>query len=91
MLRFPQHDHRSQSAQLFAAISDPANPHEVGWRLRQDRWGQGYASEAARALATFAFERLNAPLLCAVCKPENADSAQVMTRLGMSYRGLERW
>ena len=37
------------------------------------------------------FERLNAALLCAVCKPENADSAEVMTRLGMSYRGLERW
>ena len=27
---------------------DPAGPLETGWRLRQDVWGQGYASEAAR-------------------------------------------
>lgn len=70
---------------------DAAKPHEVGWRLRQDRWGKGYASEAARALATFAFERLQAPLLCAVCDPENADSAKVMMRMGMTYRGQEHW
>ena len=37
------------------------------------------------------FERLNAALLCAVCKLENADSAEVITRLGMTYRGLEHW
>ena len=70
---------------------DAANPHEIGWRLRQDRWGQGYASEAARALATFAFDRLQAPLLCAVCDPDNTDSARVMQRLGMSFRGIEPW
>ena len=28
---------------------DKANPLEIGWRLRQTCWGQGYASEAARA------------------------------------------
>ena len=70
---------------------DAAQPHELGWRLRQDHWGQGYASEAARAMATFAFERLQAPLLCAVCDPANTASAKVMTRLGLRYRGLERW
>lgn len=70
---------------------DPANPHEIGWRLVPDKWGQGYASEAARAMAAFAFETLGAPLLCAVRHPENADSAKVMDRLGMRYRGEETW
>lgn len=70
---------------------DPANPHEIGWRLVPDKWGQGYASEAARAMAAFAFDTLDAPLLCAVCKAENLGSARVMQRLGMRYRGEENW
>jgi RimJ/RimL family protein N-acetyltransferase len=70
---------------------DPANEHEIGWRLRPDRWGRGYATEAARRMAAFAFEDLKAPLLAAICHPENADSAKVMARLGMRYRGEEVW
>lgn len=70
---------------------DPANPLEIGWRLRPDRWGQGHASEAAQAMAAFAFETVKTPLLCAVCDPDNTGSARVMQRLGMAYRGVERW
>ena len=70
---------------------DAANPLELGWRLRQDRWGQGYASEAARAMAAFAFETIGTNLLCAVCHPENRASAKVMERLGMHEVGIERW
>jgi len=70
---------------------DPANPHEIGWRLVPDKWGQGYASEAARTMAAWAFETLEAPLLCAVCKPANLNSARVMQPLGMRYRGEESW
>lgn len=70
---------------------DPANPHELGWRLRRDRWGLGYASEAARHMARFAFDTLDAPLLCAVCNPANHASAHVMKKLGMVYTGEETW
>lgn len=70
---------------------DPANPHEIGWRLVPDKWGQGLASEAARAMAAWAFDTLEAPLLVAVCKPENRDSGKVMARLGMRYCGEETW
>ena len=70
---------------------DKANPHETGWRLRRDRWGRGYASEAAQAMAAFAFETVKAPLLTAVCQPANTASSHVMEKLGMQYRGLERW
>ena len=34
--------------------------HEVGWRLREDVWGQGYAKEAAIASLDFAFDALGA-------------------------------
>ncbi|MFZ6847853.1 GNAT family N-acetyltransferase [Undibacterium sp. RuRC25W] len=70
---------------------DPANPLEVGWRLRPDKWAQGYASEAAQAMAAFAFNQLNADLLCAICIPENTASSHVMKKLGMTYKGIERW
>jgi RimJ/RimL family protein N-acetyltransferase len=70
---------------------DPANPHEIGWRLIPARWGQGLASEAAQAMAGFAFDTLGAPTLAAVCLPENTGSARVMERLGMRCRGLETW
>ena len=70
---------------------DTANPLEIGWRLRQDKWGQGLASEAARRMAQFAFETIGGERLCAVCHPDNHSSARVMQRLGMQYQGIERW
>jgi|SRR5580658_1776465 RimJ/RimL family protein N-acetyltransferase len=70
---------------------DPANPLEIGWRLRPDRWGRGLASEAGRAMAAFAFDRLGISVLLAVAMPENSASRRVMERLGMRYRGIERW
>lgn len=70
---------------------DKANQLEIGWRLRPDRWHRGFASEAAQAMVAFAFDILATPRLCAVCHPDNKGSARVMQRLGMSYRGSERW
>ncbi|MFC4929672.1 GNAT family N-acetyltransferase [Massilia sp. GCM10023247] len=70
---------------------DPANPHEIGWRLVPRCWGQGLALEAAQAMAGWAFDTLDAPELYAVRDPENAASAKLMERLGMRYRGLEDW
>ncbi|KQQ97088.1 GNAT family N-acetyltransferase [Massilia sp. Leaf139] len=70
---------------------DPANPHEIGWRLVPDRWGMGLASEAAHAMAAWAFDHLAAPTLVAVRLPENTQSAKVMDRLGLRYRGVETW
>jgi RimJ/RimL family protein N-acetyltransferase len=70
---------------------DRANPLEIGWRLRRDRWRQGLAIEAAEAMGDFAFDTVGAGLLCAVCYPDNLRSAGLMERLGMRYRGIEHW
>ena len=72
-------------------MRNPANPIEIGWRLRQDKWQQGFASEAAQRMAAFAFEEIGTDLLYAVCHQENNSSAQVMKKLGMHYRGIETW
>lgn len=72
-------------------MPDRTCPLEIGWRLRRDRWHQGLASEAAVAMASFAFETLAAPELYAVCDPDNAASAAVMKRLGMEDLGIDTW
>ena len=72
-------------------LPDPTCPLEIGWRLRQDRWGRGLASEAAAAIADFGFQTRGANELLAVCFPENAASARVMARIGMQPQGLEHW
>jgi RimJ/RimL family protein N-acetyltransferase len=68
-----------------------SNPLEIGWRLNPDFWHRGLATEAAVRMAAFAFESLATHELLAVRHPENASSARVMDRLGMSYRGHELW
>jgi len=70
---------------------NPANPPEIGWRVRRDKWRQGLAFEAAERMVTFAFETLEANLLCAVCHPENIASVAVMKKLGMRFRSVEEW
>jgi RimJ/RimL family protein N-acetyltransferase len=72
-------------------LPDPACPLEIGWRLRRDHWGRGFASEAAFAIAGHAFETLHADELLAVCHPDNKASWTVMERLGMQPQGPQHW
>lgn len=60
--------------------------HEVGWRLREDAWGQGYAREAAIASLDFAFESIRADRVVAITFPGNMPSWGLMERLGMTRR-----
>jgi len=59
---------------------------EIGWRLREDAWGQGYAKEAAIASLGLAFDRFGAERVVAVTAAGNAPSQGLMTRLGMTRR-----
>jgi RimJ/RimL family protein N-acetyltransferase len=68
---------------------DATRPHEIGWRLRRDRWGQGLAIEAAREIVRYAFEDVGAPCVYAVANPGNAASVALMRKLGMRDVGLE--
>jgi len=60
--------------------------HEVGWRLREDAWGKGYAKEAAIASLAYAFEVLGAPRVVALTCIQNEGSWGLMERLGMTRR-----
>ena len=59
---------------------------EIGWRLREDAWGQGYAREAAVAALDAAFDRFGADEVVALTIIENEASWGLMERLGMTRR-----
>jgi RimJ/RimL family protein N-acetyltransferase len=59
---------------------------EVGWRLREDAWGQGYAKEAAIASLDLAFETFGAPYVVALTVRQNEASQGLMKRLRMTRR-----
>ena len=64
----------------------PQGMMEVGWRLREDAWGQGYAKEAAAAALDLAFGRFDADELIALTVERNVASWGLMKRLGMQRR-----
>jgi ribosomal-protein-alanine N-acetyltransferase len=68
-------------AVTFAAPFTPA--FETGWRFVRAHWGNGYATEAARAAVSFGFTELGLDEIVAFLLPANRRSAAVCERLGM--------
>lgn len=64
----------------------PQGMMEVGWRLREDAWGQGYAKEAAAAALDLAFGPFGAGEVIALTVARNTASWGLMVRLGMERR-----
>ncbi len=65
----------------FDAAFTPAV--EVGWRLRREAWGRGYASEAAHAALDFGFGELGLDEVVSFTSVHNQRSRAVMQRIGM--------
>lgn len=59
---------------------------QVGWTLRADCWGRGYAREAGEAALALAFERFALPRVYAQTSQRNTASWGLMERLGMARR-----
>jgi RimJ/RimL family protein N-acetyltransferase len=59
---------------------------QVGWTLRADCWGKGYAREAAQAALALAFDRLRLSRVYAQTSERNTASWGLMERLGMERR-----
>lgn len=57
---------------------------DIGWLLARRHWGQGLATEMARAALEHGHTRLTLPRIIAVALPENAASIRVMERIGMT-------
>ncbi|MFD3421827.1 GNAT family N-acetyltransferase [Streptomyces decoyicus] len=59
---------------------------EIGWRLRQEHWGRGYAPEAAREVLAFGFEDVGLQEIISIADVRNQASLRVMTKLGMRLK-----
>ena len=58
---------------------------EVGWVLARPFWGHGYATEAARAAISYAFNQLDAARVISLIRPDNSPSIRLAERLGETY------
>ena len=58
---------------------------EIGWWLARSHWGQGLATEAARAALADAFERVQLNRLISIAMPDNMASIGIMRKLGLTF------
>ena len=65
--------------------------YELGWHVRRDLWGNGYATEAARRCIAHAFGKLGAERIVALIRPENISSCRVAEKNQMRCERIIFW
>jgi len=58
---------------------------ELGYRLKKEFWGKGFATEGSRALMEKGFQEFKIPEIFAIAMKRNQSSWNVMKKLGMTY------
>jgi len=70
---------------MYQEYESPFTPGvDIGWRLRKEYWGNGYAPEGAKACLGFAFGQLGLEDVFAVAPKLNSNSERVMQKIGMA-------
>jgi ribosomal-protein-alanine N-acetyltransferase len=64
---------------------------EVGYHIRRDQWGRGYATEAARVVMEYAFEKFPVERLISLIRPENIPSRRVAEKNGLRIDCEVEW
>jgi RimJ/RimL family protein N-acetyltransferase len=62
---------------------------ELGYWLGVEHWGQGFATEAARAIIDYFFEEFEAEHLYAGARVTNPSSRNVLEKCGFKWSGVE--
>jgi [ribosomal protein S5]-alanine N-acetyltransferase len=71
---------------------EPESPSsaELGYWFLREAWGKGYATESSAAMLELGLQHLGYHRVWGKCHVDNAASAKVMEKLGMSYEGTLR-
>ena len=100
--RSKQEAKRREADDAFIAVCENATGHlignlyferrdmdcwELGYVFNRAYWHNGFATEAAQALLTYAFATLHAHRVFAECNPENTASVRLLQRLNMRQEG----
>lgn len=72
------------------SVYQPHGHAEIGYWIAEEYWGQGYATEASKALVNMGFQDLKLHHIIGEHMPENTASRRVMEHLGMQYEGTLR-
>lgn len=65
---------------------------EVGYHVRRDRWGQGLATEAAKACMQYGFNELGPVCrIISMIRPENLPSRRVAEKNGLACEKVVLW
>lgn len=67
---------------------EPEAP-ELGYWLGVEHWGQGFGTEAARAVIDFTFEEFDAEQLMAGARVTNPSSRNILEKCGFQWSGVE--
>ena len=77
---------------ICSLMVEPDSPSsaELGYLFLRQAWGKGYATESSAAILELGFRRLGFHRVWGKCHTQNAASAKVMEKLGMTYEGTLR-
>ncbi|MCB9186236.1 MAG: GNAT family N-acetyltransferase [Flavobacteriales bacterium] len=64
---------------------------EVGFRIKKKFWGNGYSTEAGKALLKHGFETLGLKKIAAIVRPDNFASQAVIKKIGLKEKGTGTW
>lgn len=63
-------------------------PVQLGYRIAQEFWKQGFATEIALGMLDYGFKELDLPSVIAMTSDDNLGSIAVMEKVGMTYMGV---
>lgn len=63
---------------------------ELGYALKEECWGKGYMTEAAKALMKYAFEKYDLAIMAIRTSEVNRRSQRVIEKCGFKYEGTLR-
>lgn len=61
------------------------NIYEIGFHIKSDQWGKGFASEASNRVIEYAFKEFKVSALYAGHNPDNEASKKLLLKLGFKY------
>lgn len=70
---------------ITTPIHNRANYYDLGYRLIKSCWGKGYATEAARAVRDYGFNRMGLPAIYGMTEVGNTGSRRVLEKTGLKY------
>jgi [ribosomal protein S5]-alanine N-acetyltransferase len=64
---------------------------EIAYHVNRERWNQGFATEAAKAVMDYAFRRFDVDRVISMIRPENVPSRRVAEKNGLTLDRVVFW